>query len=407
MPTPLVSSTDQRLARLTQLLAEWQPLWRPAPFMYRQLPWQLDDTRWVESLLALSDAEVERLEADPWQASPLEGWLPVGELEQLLCLAPLDATTQVLPPAWGQHVGGRKWQQIEAFIQHLQVAPHDELMEWCAGKGHLARALARHHGVEVTALEWQTTLCQEGQQLAARQRAWVTLHEQDVLAGGVERFLSPQTHVVALHACGDLHLRLLDLAAESGSAVTLAPCCYQRTRDEPYRPVSQLARRLCQSHSLVLERDDLALAVQESVTAPRGVRRRREQANAWRLGFDELQRNLRGEDRYLPVPSLAYGRLPPDFEAFCRWAASQKGLTLPARLPFSRYELEGWRRQARVKRLELVRHLFRRPLEIWLVLDRVARMEEAGFTVQFGSFCASRLTPRNLYLHARKNPGSR
>ena len=166
--------------------------------------------------------------------------------------------------------------------------------------------------------------------------------------------------------------------------------------------MSQRGRRLCAEQALQLERNDLSLAVQETVTAPRGVRLRREQANAWRLGFDELQRELRGEDSYLPVPSLAYGRLPESFAVFCRWAAEQKGLDLPGSLPLAAYEQEGWRRQADVKRLELVRHLFRRPLEVWLVLDRLALMEEAGFTVELGTFCSAALTPRNLLLRARK-----
>lgn len=402
MPKHPASNIEPRFSRLTSLLAAWQFLWRPAPFMYRRVPWRIEYPELADRLLGLSDAQVARLQTAPWHGSPLDGWLPVGALAELVSLAPLDSEAVSLPEAWGQHVGGRKWRQIEAFVRHLQVKPHERLLEWCAGKGHLARALARCHGNEITALEWQSSLCQEGSRLAARQQVPVQLLQQDVLAADAGRFLTPPAHGIALHACGDLHLRLLDLAAASGSAVSLAPCCYHRTRASDYRPVSQRGRQLCHSHSLRLERSDLALAVQETVTAPRGVQRRREQANAWRLGFDELQRELRGEDRYLPVPSLAYGRLPERFDAFCRWAAEQKGMVLPRSIDMAPYERAGWRRLAEVKRLELVRHLFRRPLEVWLVMDRVSRMEEAGFEVKLGTFCAPQLTPRNLLIRARK-----
>jgi hypothetical protein len=239
-----------------------------------------------------------------------------------------------------------------------------------------------------------------GQALADRQCVPVRLEAQDVLAPGTERWLAGSTQVAALHACGDLHQRLLTLAVQTGCSITLAPCCYQRTADERYRPLSRLGRELAATAALNLTREDLALAVQDSVTAPRHVRLKRRQASAWRLGFDLLQREVRGIDDYLPVPSLAYGRLPDSFEAFCRWAAAGKGLELPARIDWPGLEQAGWRRHGEVARLELVRHLFRRPLEVWLALDRTRFLEEAGFQVELGTFCPRELTPRNLLLRA-------
>jgi len=66
--------------------------------------------------------------------------------------------------------------------------------------------------------------------------------------------------------------------------------------------------------------------------------------------------------------------------------------------------LEGrsWQRLAQVRNLELLRGLFRRPLEIWLLLDRALYLQEAGYQVQLGEFCATSLTPRNLLLLAEK-----
>ncbi|MFO7648621.1 MAG: methyltransferase, partial [Halomonas campaniensis] len=110
----------------------------------------------------------------------------------------------------------------------------------------------------------------------------------------------------------------------------------------------------------------------------------------------------RGVDEYLPVPSLAYGRMPATFEGFCRWAAARKGMALPPGGDWARLEAAGWRRLAEVARLELVRHLFRRPLEVWLALDRLCLLMEAGFTVELGTFCDRELTPRNLLLRGRR-----
>ncbi|WFM72756.1 methyltransferase [Halomonas sp. CKK8] len=400
---PAIPSHAERFARLTALLAEWQPLWRPMPFQHRRLPWAEAHPGLADRLRSLDDDACARLQAQPFTASPLAEHLPVAELAALVALPELPAEGACLPAAWAEHMGGRKWQQVAAFVPRMAPLPGASLLEWCAGKGHLARTLSRRLDREVTGLEWQAALCRDGQALAERQGARVQLAQQDVLAPDAARWLTADTQVAALHACGDLHGRLIELAAEQGSAVTLAPCCYHRTAEALYRPFSRLGRALVTEHGLSLSREDLAMAVQETVTAPRHVRRHRERANAWRLGFDALQRQARGRDAYLPVPSLAYGRLPESFAGFCRWAAERKGLDLPAGIDWHAFEQEGRRRQAEVTRLELVRHLFRRPLEVWLVLDRQRRLEEAGFRVELGTFCARELTPRNLLLRASRD----
>lgn len=392
---------DTRFQRLTERLAEAAPLWRCLPFQEPAPPWR---SRWpglAEALLALDDDTLARLQADPFVDSPLAAWLPVAALAELVALPDLSRRV-TLPASWAEGIAERKRRQLEAFVPQVPAGADGALVEWCAGKGHLARALAMRHGVEVTALEWDPALCAAGSALAEGQGAAVRLRVQDVMAEGAGGWLRAGGRAVALHACGDLHRRLLELAAAAGSEVVLAPCCYQRTADEHYRPLSRLGRRLAEAHGLSLVRDDLALAVQETVTAPRGVQRHRERASAWRLGFDRLQRRVRGVDDYLPVPSLAYGRMPARFAEFCRWAAAQKGLALPEEVDWAGLEAEGWRRQREVARLELVRHLYRRPLEVWLALDRLAFLEESGYAVELGTFCARDLTPRNLVLRARK-----
>ena len=53
-----------------------------------------------------------------------------------------------------------------------------------------------------------------------------------------------------------------------------------------------------------------------------------------------------------------------------------------------------------MRNLELLRGLFRRPLELWLALDRALLLAENGYAVHLGTFCPAELTPRNLILVA-------
>ncbi|MGQ7247074.1 methyltransferase [Halomonas sp. V046] len=421
MTTDPAMGHAERFARLTELLARWQGLWKPSPFAQRDWPWPVPDDpvpgaalgrcdreALIAALMALDDANCRRLQDDPFEDSPLATWLPVKVLSELVSVTQDHRSPGPLPATWADHVGGRKWQQILAFAPQVGLGRHPPLIEWCAGKGHLSRLLAGWRHTDVVGLEWQASLCERGRQLAVGQQARVRMAQQDVMADEAQRWLGAGTAVAALHACGDLHVRLLELARHRGVRLTLAPCCYQRTRHRHYRPLSGLAQRLCQESGFHLTREALAMSVQETVTATPAEQRQRELANAWRLGFDDLQRDVRGIDDYLPVPSLAYGKMPASFAEFCRWAAERKGLTLSLGAPngpeaphdWDAYEAAGWSRLARVNRLELVRHLFRRPLELWLVLDRALWLEEAGFTVELVQFCERRLTPRNLVLKA-------
>ncbi|MCL3028979.1 SAM-dependent methyltransferase, partial [Klebsiella pneumoniae] len=141
-----------------------------------------------------------------------------------------------------------------------------------------------------------------------------------------ERLLPGHTPV-ALHACGELHLRLLRLASQAGCRqLAVAPCCYNRIPGPFYQPLSQAAGRSL----LALSLDDLRLPLSETVTASQRVRRQRDQSMARRLGFDLLQRELRGIDQYLSVPSLPVAWLERPYADYCRELAVLKGLPEPA-----------------------------------------------------------------------------
>lgn len=398
MPTP----TD-RFEPLTTLLAEWYPIWSVEPFQYLEPPWaalqpglaaRLRKPRGPRRHAGHGEGQFD---AD---RAAIRAWLPADRLGRLIQLPRLPTIHQPPHGRLGLHVGGRKWLQIAAFAARARINPGQAVVEWCAGKAHLSRALAHCRRTPVTALECDARLCHQGEALARRQGLAVSMQRQNVMDPDVLRWLHPRVHVVALHACGDLHQRLIQLATETGSTITLAPCCYQRTVHERYAPLSETGRGFAQNHALSLTRQDLALAVQETVTAPGHAQRQRLRAKAWRLGFDLIQRELRGVDSYLPVPRLRNGSLPHNFEDFCRWAAAEKRLSLPVSLDWNARERDGWNRLEEVERLEQVRHFFRRPLEIWLALDRARRLEETGMRVELGTFCDRDVTPRNLLLQA-------
>ena len=388
--------------RVNDWLARHELFWRPVPFMAPEPAWRRRHPQLAEWLETLPDDDCAYLEEHLKDvAERASVFVPGLAVYQELVQVPrfsagAEAQMATLPEARAVDMPGRKRLQAGAFAS--AVAPMaGQVLDWCSGKGHLSRTLARQGAKPVVGFEWNPALVADGNRLARHYGDPVQLQHQDVMATDVPWPADYQG--VALHACGDLHRQLLYRAsAARAPRLALSPCCYQRTEAHHYQPLSQCANDYGQT--LALDRSGLKLAVQETVTAPQRERKQGERNRAWRLGFDQLQRTLRGKNEYWPVPSHPPRLNHGDFEGFCRWAAEKKGLDLPLALDWSYWLQRGEQRSKQVRRHELLRHLFRRPIELWLVLDYAVFLEERGYEVRLGTFCERSLTPRNLLLDA-------
>ncbi|MFZ3153977.1 methyltransferase [Pseudomonas sp.] len=390
----------QRFQALDSFLTEHQALWRPRPFVhYPTLPWEAEHPQLAAWLRAQS---LEHAEAAHNQPHLLQAPAPFPQLaaqaHDLSQIGELpQSPAQKLPVHFSADVPGRKWQQIDAFARSLSFTHTPQhWLDWCAGKGHLGRMLA-HGGGRLTCLEYNPQLVSSGQQLSHKLGITAQHIQQDVLADDAAVQLQVRHTPVALHACGELHTRLLQLASQVGcQQLAVAPCCYNRISTQLYQPLSASA----QASILQLSIDDLGLPLSETVTAGARVRRQRDQSMARRLAFDLLQRQLRGIDEYLPTPSLPAAWLDKPFADYCTDLAALKQLRTPAPQDWPQLEQQGWQRLAEVRNLELLRNLFRRPLELWLLLDRALFLQEQGYNVRLGTFCSHQQSPRNLLLLA-------
>ena len=392
----------ERFLALDGFLLSHQQLWRPKPFTLRQLPWESqypELATWLRSRsLAEAEAAHNHLEL---LAAPAPFATIATQAIALGAVGALPSTQRAAPnPRLSAGVPGRKWQQIAAFADCLQFQQTPQhWLDWCAGKGHLGRLLAQD-GSALSCLEYDPALVAAGQQLSQRAGLHAEHRLQDVFSAGTTAYLHAEHTPVALHACGDLHVRLLQLASSAGCRqLAVAPCCYNRIHSDRYQPLSIAA----QASALQLSKEDLGLPLSETVTAGSRVRRQRDSSMARRLAFDQLQRELSGLDRYLPTPSLPVAWLDKSFADYCRDLAALKDLPTPPARDWAALETLGWQQLAQVRNLELVRGLFRRPLELWLLLDRALYLQAQDYRVSLGTFCPPQLSPRNLLLLAERN----
>ncbi|RRW27317.1 methyltransferase [Ectopseudomonas oleovorans] len=403
MSEPILTSGDllARFQALDSFLLQHQAFWRPRPFHHLQLPWE---TELAELATWLRSRSLEQAEASDNSPFTLSAPAPYPDLaRQAQALSQLGEIPSLDSPprahALSVDVPGRKLAQIQAFASHLQFRQRPaHWLDWCSGKGHLGRWLTQDDQY-LTCLEYDLALIESGSALSKRLGLGAAHLQQDVLADDCDERLTKEHTPVALHACGDLHVRLLQLASRNGCPqLAVAPCCYNRIAGMHYQPLSAAA----QGSGLQLSRDDLGLPLSETVTAGARVRRQRNQSMAWRLAFDLLQRQLRGIDDYLPTPSLPSDWFSKPFASFCHDLAELRDVPSPGEQDWHALEARGWQRLAEVRNLELLRNLFRRPLELWLLLDRALYLQEQGYKVKLGTFCDYQLSPRNLLLLAER-----
>ena len=388
---------QQHFLALEEVLLSLQPLWQAQPFKQSRPLWCETNPQLTEALLQLADAELASLREDDLRLHQwLSAYLPqFAQLPELLRLPVQQTEVRSAPSHLDWAIPGRKWQQILRFAESVESTARP-LLEWCGGKGHLGRLLASRWQQPVTTLERDTGLCAAGSDLAQRARVQQSFQPIDVFSP-----LSPDLHpyhTVALHACGELHRTLVRKAvAEQAPALDIAPCCYHLYGEECYQAFTATAR-------LQLSRDDLRLAVTETVTSkPREVARR-DREMAWKLGFLQLYADLSGDRDYRALAPIDKQWLNDGFESFCQRMALREGIQVlsSTSLDFDAYEQHGWRRQAEVMRLSLMRHALRRVLELWLVLDMAIYLQQQGYQVRLSTFCETVLTPRNILLSARR-----
>lgn len=386
--------------QLSEQLQQNQDYWRPIAFHQNHLPWMAHHPVLVKKLLSLSLEQIDSLANSPQALTNyLAEDLPFApELYDLSLLKQLKRKKlSPVSPHFYTGIPGRKWQQVSAFAACFDHSSN-KITEWCAGKSYLGFYLQHVYETKVVALEWDDNLVQQANSRAQQHNIELHSHCVDVLGATAPRFLHDCAQVVALHACGELHERLLQLSvATKVQDVQLAPCCYHKRQPENYLPLSTIGRSL----DLHLNKNELHTAVMETVTAGATLQRQRKQLQIMRLGFDSLQRELWAKDEYLPIPSLATSWSKAEFSEFCQHCATLKNMTLPKSVDWQYYLQQGQNRFKQVSALDLVRFLFRRPIEVWLALDRALFLEEHGYKVTIGTFCSSHISPRNILIQAR------
>jgi SAM-dependent methyltransferase len=411
-----VNDTSSAIDRLREALGVLTPVLDIvlAPAEDSEPPAWCQHRGWAEFLLSLEAHELRTCEE-----SGLEVGLRdvAGAPRELLALAEAvrHATTLPwlrvpalsLPPAALRGVPARKREQLGALLGVAAplAACAARVVDVGAGSGHLARLSAELFQRETLALEREAlrlrTAERRTQQRARNVGALdVCFAAADV---GPERLeLERADLAVGLHACGELGDRLVLAAAAARCDLLLCSCCFQKVAS-PERVMLSRA-----GGSLALKRSVLGLAnLTSQVTGVEASLRENLRGRQARLA---LRRLLQARGLVVAAGEEMRGvnrrRAHAGFSELAKMVLTSRQLPppTPAELRFHADEAE--REHAAIRRLSLPRNLLARLVEVTVVLDRAALLEERGQHVLVAVLFEQRVTPRNTVLlataHARR-----
>ncbi|EYF04757.1 methyltransferase [Chondromyces apiculatus] len=354
-------------------------------------------------LLSLDDAALGRCEAEGLAVCASS--LP-GAPAQLVDLARATAEVTRVPPLAAsplppprerlRSVHERKRLQLEALLGAVAplAARAQRIVDVGAGRGHFTRVAADLFDIDAVGLERDASRVSTAEALARGTRASFVTFD----AGAQELSFGPGDLPVGLHACGALGDRMIAAAASARCDVVLVSCCLQKI-DTPRRaPLSRAAEEA----GLVLPREALGLA--NLTPRPEGVEASLGDMLAMRERRHALLRLLRA--RGLPLApgeemrGINRRRARDGLAALAARALSLRGLAPASAAEVEEHEAAAHQEFARMRRLSLPRAMLSRLVEVTVVLDRAAALEEQGHEVMVRTVFDIEVTPRNLAILA-------
>ena len=401
---------QERFEAISSLLKKQRILWETRPFVEINPIWETSFPEIAVWLRQRTHEDIDRIEED-WDhlqhLQPPQKFLDWHkECSRLVHLESFatEASEVLSEKSLRYGIPARKWAQIRIFVETCRGILPDNIhrvVDWCAGKGHVSRMFSLATQIETTALERRPDLCDIGKKLAHKQRLQsCEFCCLDVLEDETSEHFNQAQGAIALHACGHLTDELFTQAIEHQlDTVISVPCCYHNLGGKKFHLSQSNAAR---ESGLEFTQANLRLATAHEAVARIPIRVARRREMAYRLGLDLLFREATGVDTYQQQGPFPKALFDGDFRIFCETVSKELNLPLPDNFDSDAAEVAGRKRALEARALSLVRACYRRPLELWLILDRAMRLLEANRRVQVGLFCDARITPRNIMIASQR-----
>ena len=356
--------------------------------------------QWCESLKKLSRAELwdfqtnfslERVDSESLREL-------VQDIQELTKFEAAKVGKKELPPELLRKVSPKKKHEIDSLLSITdKFGEVDAILDIGGGVGHLSAALVYERPRKAFCVDFNEDLQKAG---LARLRKW----DQETLAkikfiksSFSEEFVCKEFEerenrmVVGLHSCGKLGTDVLKLASSNGCEyIALASCCYHKL--EGAYNISKFA----QTSGIGLSQNGLHLAARCYRYEDPTEFENKLMVRRYRYGLHLLNYE-RGQTEFASIGNTKLSDYQMSFFDYVKKYSDLSDL--------SRDEVERFYQNGDIQNkindiilVDLIRAMFGRVIETYLVLDRALFLQERGYRVEIVEAFERKLSPRNLLL---------
>jgi SAM-dependent methyltransferase len=297
----------------------------------------------------------------------------------------------------------------KAVDQLMRENQLEQVVDIGGGIGYLAQSIANYYFYPVTSIDMDPILQNTGRQRNLKNQkkgSHLVNYLQEKLELGNEKLVplfTPKTISLGLHTCGDLANTHLEIAikAESGALINLGCCYYKLSKNNTYN-ISNFSKS---NNNLRLNMYALTLATLAH-----------KQMGHWDFQFKNMVKNYRyafhmylyhekGITDFVSVGNSSQRYYEGDFASYAKEQMKRLDIENKQSDESLNHFFQDPARTRLIRKMILagiLRGIYGRPLELYLLLDRALYLEENGYKTQLIPFFDEELSPRNIGIQAIK-----
>ena len=285
---------------------------------------------------------------------------------------------------------------VNSFYKNHEIK---NIVDIGGGIGHLAQTLTSHYGLKTTTLDMDPVLQETGRARFKNKEVDYVNVKVDASSEEFKSVLSETSLTLGLHTCGPLAVHQIRASsAQKIKGLINFGCCYEKLLPFPEEQnISKAAHEL--KSPLVFNRFALTLATRAHRKMNDKDYELKLKVKYYRYAIHFLLHDEYAVKTLSPLGNSSANLYNESFVTY----VTQQFERIKIELKHSKEELDQYFESQHVQDLiwkmlsaDLIRNAFGRLMELYIVLDRVLFLQEAGYKVQLLEFFDESLSPRNL-----------
>lgn len=285
---------------------------------------------------------------------------------------------------------------IEKIIDQSKLSPQN-IIDFGGGVGHMCEYLSDKFKIDSLCFDRDEKLLESGQQRIETYNKNL-INKVKFKHAQIEPNMSfnvaQNSLLIGLHACGSLSNYLIDFYLKNkGNSFINFGCCYHKHQDEDIFNLSTLAKE----DELVLSKHAQTLAAKCNSTITPKLFEQRVMVKKFRYAFHFLLEEYFNKSEFIALGNYSKTLYRDGFVKYAQTFLKQLNLELSSQQIEDFFMDESLHKKINfLLKAGILRGLFGRLIEIYVVVDRALYLEQAGCQVRVVEAFEKTLSPRNI-----------